>query len=331
MSTALDTTGNEPPQSLQIDADLPAGSPPVSAPGNISVRGSVRAGVCVRAGGSMLIEGSVEGATLHAGADITIRGTLIGARDAHIACAGTLRARLINNADIEAEHDLWSELEIAHSRVICGGAVRCPIGHILGGHITANAGVSCGTLGSPGVGGAPTIVEVAIDEALRRASAAHCPTILANLDRITKVRTKVHPLMAHLKQLTPQQKETATELLAEAAALEEATSILAARLKTQIADSLTRAARTLFVAAAIHPGTTIRFPVAQMIVEKQTKGPFRITADGKGASAKVLMVNPADRQPISPKFSLYTDGPTAELQRALVAVETSRQPTRKAA
>lgn len=332
MSHALDTPAPQSaPPTLTIEGDVAAGSPPVNAPGDILVTGSVRVGASLKAAGSITVRGSVESASLHAAHDITIDGALIGSREARIDAAGSVTARLINAATITAAHDITAQLEISSSRLIAGGAVRCPIGHILGGHLTANGGLVCGMLGSPGVGGIPTLVEVAIDDDIRRLAALHAPTILANLERIAKVRTKVQPLMAHLKHLSPQQKETATELLAEAGLLEESTYNLAGRLRSQLADSTTRAVRSAYIAAAIHPGTTIRFPSAQMIIEKPIKSPARLTCEGKGAAAKVVQTNPADRSSTIPVFSLYTDGPIAELTRALALVDQARNASKKAA
>ncbi|MEZ6233918.1 MAG: FapA family protein [Phycisphaerales bacterium] len=314
--------------------DVPMGSDPVVCEGDAVVDGAVRVGASIRAGGSVCVGASTEHATIEAGGDIEVASAMVGGRGGSYTSGGSVRFRLANGATIHAEDNVSGELEMAGCRITCGGAVRCPIGHILGGHVTAVGGLVCGTLGSPGVGGVPTVVEVGIDDKLRRLSDRHAPTIMANLERAEKIRNKVGPLMAHMKRLTAQQRETATELLTEASMLYDETNALVTTLRGAMAESEMRAVRSVFVAAVIHPGTTIRFPAAQMIIEKAYKGPVRLVSDGRGSAAKVQAVDPTTGSVTTPKFALYADASLEALARAIAAVESAQaaaQAMRKAA
>ena len=322
------------PSARRFESDLPAGGEPVLCDGDVRVGGAVRVGASIKAGGAVRVATSAEHATISAGGDIEVAGAIVGGRGGAYTSGGSVRFRLANGATVEAEDHVSGDLEMAGCRITSGGMVRCPIGHILGGHITAAGGVVCGTLGSPGVGGVPTVVEVGIDDKLRRLSGQHVPTIVANLERAERIRTKVGPLMAHMKRLTAQQRETATELLTEASMLDDETSALVATLRGAMAESEMRAVRSVFVAAVIHPGTTIRFPAAQMIVEKAYKGPVRLVSEGKGSSAKVQAIDPCTVSVTTPKFALYADASLEALSRAIAAVESAQaaaQAMRKAA
>lgn len=91
-----------------------------------------------------------------------------------------------------------------------------------------------------------------------------------------------------------------------------------------MAESQVRAVRSVFVAAVIHPGTTIRFPAAQMIIEKAYKGPVRLVSEGRGSSAKIQAFDPATRSVATPKFTLYADASLEALARAIAAVESAQ-------
>ncbi|MBX3376600.1 MAG: DUF342 domain-containing protein [Phycisphaeraceae bacterium] len=297
--------------------------------GDVRIGGSVCAGVSVRAGGSLHIGGTIESATVAAGGELIAEGGIVGRGKGRYTAGGSLAARSILAAHVEAGGDVTASVEIANSRLIIAGALLCETGHLYGGHATVNGGLRCGTLGSPGE--SETIVEVGIDETLRRLSAQHAAAIEANQNRIKRVRSQVEPLLAQQRALTAKQKETATELLYEAGELEERTLSLIRQLRDTVAASLAKAKLEVTVALTIHPGVLLRFPGFEARFDRAVKGPIRIFKDGKGAAARIVGTELKENTEVFIKHTPHTDPALAALFRALVVPKPKNEENRAAA
>lgn len=173
---------------LRYDAiDLTAGN--VDFPGSLVVRGDIRSGMKVHAGGDITVDGVIESAEVSAGGDIRVQGGIVGhaaaqhsmqrsAADvptARISAHGNVSARYIENAVIEAQqsvHVIESVVQsdvMALDQVVVGG--KGQKGRILGGLIRATGLVSADYLGGDGAG--PTRVMAGVNPLLQRAMEEH--------------------------------------------------------------------------------------------------------------------------------------------------------------
>lgn len=143
--------------------------------GTTNIMGDVVEGMKVSSTGDIMVSGVVEGAVLNAGGNIVIKKGVIGRGElhtekgesghgvAHLKSGGSIEARFIENAIVEAAEnvtvgELVSHSEVsAHNYVLVGkkGARK---GHILGGKTTATTSVQAQVIGSQS--DVKTIIEV---------------------------------------------------------------------------------------------------------------------------------------------------------------------------
>lgn len=167
--------------------DLSAGN--IDFPGSLIVRGDIRSGMKVHAGGDITVEGVIESAEVSAGGDIRVQGGIVGHASAQhstqrpagdiptarISAHGNVSARYIENAVVEAQQSVHVIESIVQSdvmaldQVVVGG--KGQKGRILGGFIRATGLVSADHLG--GDGAAPTRVMAGVNPLLQRAMEEH--------------------------------------------------------------------------------------------------------------------------------------------------------------
>ena len=149
-----------------VSGDVDAKSGNIAFNGDVMISGSVRAGFKVEATGDIQINGTVEGAYLHAGKNVLVKGGIQGMSKASIYAEEDIRCKFIENAEI-----------------ICGGSVEtgsvlyCDIiarknvelkdkrGYAIGGIITAGREIICKNVGSEM--GSMTILQVGRNGSIR--------------------------------------------------------------------------------------------------------------------------------------------------------------------
>jgi len=134
--------------------------------GNVVIRGNVLAGFSVKAGGNIEIWGVVEGATIEAEGDITIRRGILGNNKAVIKSKGSIYTRFIERSYIEAANEIRAET-IMHSSVKCGGnlILEGRKGLLVGGKSIVGKELHAKVIGSQMA--STTIIEVGVDYELK--------------------------------------------------------------------------------------------------------------------------------------------------------------------
>ncbi len=166
-------------ESLEVEkVDLSVGN--LNFKGTIAIRGDVINGMTVVASGDIIVQGMVEAATLKAGGDIVVKNGVVGhllhgeadggrnVPTAHLQAAGTVSARFLENAVIEAR-DVVVQEQLVHSHVrahhaVTVGGPSARKGQIMGGMVRARERIECLLLGSPS--SPRTVVEVGLDPEL---------------------------------------------------------------------------------------------------------------------------------------------------------------------
>lgn len=136
--------------------------------GSVVVRGDIENGFVVRAEGDVTVGGNVEGGSVYAGGNVTIRGGIAGQDRTVIECKGNLYARYIDHARIEVEGEIKGRDAILHSQVNAGQRITLESrkGMVMGGVVRARDEINVQVLGSKM--GTATEVEVGASPAMRK-------------------------------------------------------------------------------------------------------------------------------------------------------------------
>jgi len=138
-----------PEYNVSGDVDYNIGN--ISFVGAVRVKGAVRDGFQVVAGGDIEIFETVEGAYVESKGDILIKGGVRGMNKAKINAEGKIEIGFVDQAIISAGTDVLVSKAVLHSDISAGGSVIVAGGgksQIAGGKIQATIEVSCSTLGS---------------------------------------------------------------------------------------------------------------------------------------------------------------------------------------
>ncbi len=154
---------------VQIKGDVDFGSGNVQVgTGSVQVKGAVLSGFAVKAPGALVVGEAIESAQVLVGSNVEVAGGIVMQGKGSIKCGGSVTAKFITEASVEARGDVVVLDSILHSTIVCGGEVVATSGRgrIQGGSITCRTGVRAIELGSDI--GAPTHVTlVASSKALR--------------------------------------------------------------------------------------------------------------------------------------------------------------------
>jgi len=178
---------------VSADVDYQTGN--IDFVGSVYIQGGVKPGFSVRAEGSVVVDGCLEGGELSAGGNATVSQGVIGVRTGSLRCGGTLRCKYLQNAFAEAGQDLEAGY-IVNSTVRAGGSVRL-LGRsaaILSSQVTAGRLIECINVGSHGTA-APSTLVVGSDPQVAERSAQipmemeKARNQLASLDRYIEIFT----------------------------------------------------------------------------------------------------------------------------------------------
>ncbi len=117
--------------------------------GSVHVRGNVGAGVTIKAGKDIIVDGFIEGANLEAAGEIILRKGMNGSGKGKIKAGGNVTAKFLESADVYAGgmiHIDYSMNSILYSEEIVEAKLRN--GTIVGGVCTGVKGVSAQNIGT---------------------------------------------------------------------------------------------------------------------------------------------------------------------------------------
>jgi len=259
--------------------DLSCGN--VTFEGSIIITGDVHPGMTVQATGDIQVGGTVEAALLDAGGDIIVKGGVIGCGDARaedatgiarLRCDGSVTARFIENAVIDAEDSIYiDELAVqsflsAVNQIIVGkpGARK---GHIIGGGAQATLLIQAQIIGSPA--NVKTRIEVGVTPYFyERAHQINnqLATRIKELENIGKALAFVQQHPGKVKPGTLEKAlNTQTVLRAEIASLNEEREEL--RHHLELAEDA-----KIVVGKTIYSGVTVQFGHKSYPVDLEREG-----------------------------------------------------------
>jgi len=166
---------------FEVDGDVNTSTGNISFIGSIVIRGTIRSGFKVEAEGDIEVWGNVEAAIVQSQGNIMIRGGIFGREKGLVRARGDVKAKVIENATVEAGQDVIVGEAIFHSQISAGRKVVVGgRGLAVGGKIKAGNLVWVKTLGSSM--GTITEVMVGIDPTLRE----EYNFLMGELERVKK-------------------------------------------------------------------------------------------------------------------------------------------------
>lgn len=130
------------------DVDLSIGK--IEFFGDITIGGSVSAGVIIRAGRNLIIDGTVESAELFAGGDIVLKRGVQGNMRGRVRARGSVYANFIEQCDVTADKNVEANYILnANVRAENKVFVKGKKGSIIGGKVSALQGIEAYQLGNP--------------------------------------------------------------------------------------------------------------------------------------------------------------------------------------
>ncbi|MBO5031855.1 MAG: DUF342 domain-containing protein [Lachnospiraceae bacterium] len=188
--------------------------------GDVIIHGNIEAGVTVRAGKSLTVEGVVESANLTAGGDVCLKRGMQGAGKGSIVAGGDIFTEFLEYANVKARGSIQSNV-ILNSNVNAGEQITLTgkKGLIAGGNVHAMLGVSCQNVGNQSeiktgihVGVLPEIMDkrMTVNEEYSKVN-QELDEVVAGMAKILRVRQQTgelsEPLQAHLDDLKARKDE----------------------------------------------------------------------------------------------------------------------------
>lgn len=276
---------------VEVDAvNLNSGN--INFEGTLQVRGDVTTGMSVKVSGDVLVSGTVEAAHIDAGGNVVVKGGILGAAEgattadpaarlAQVSARGSVKARFIGNATINAGKDVQVESEIRQSDVNAGdtvtvGAKGSTQGNINGGQIRALRGIRAATLGT--MAGVKTIIQVGVNPHAQ----AQKEALQRTRKRLQEEKSKLEQLLIFLRKhpekaangIGERAVQTHAKLISDLAGVDARERRLAAE------DSVAEDA-TIHASRKIHGGVELQVVNRRESISEDLPGGTAKLSDGK--------------------------------------------------
>ncbi len=260
-------------RTLGGDVDYNTGN--VQIDGDLSIRGTVRAGFTVRAEGKIRIAGNVEDACVTAGSDLSVGGGAVGAGKGVLRAGGSISVHHVERFTIESEKDIAITGHCLHANLYAAGSVKAK--SIVGGTVTVGEELSAVEIG--GAAETKTVVDIGAGRAVLEEKMNILRKIGHLAGEIGETREKWYALVrdgmdaqGHLSReqetLVEEFRESSREMKARYAELEGRAEDLEEKIRGMTPPVVT--------ARHIHPNTVIRYGTNEKRVQRNENN-VRIT------------------------------------------------------
>jgi uncharacterized protein (DUF342 family) len=253
--------------------------------GAVMVHGSVREGFEVRAGSDILVDGVVEGATLKAERNLTIKIGVRGTGKAALTAKGDVNVGYIDQAKVRSGGNISVAEAVLHSDIGARGevvAMGSKKGQIVGGTIKAGSEVLCEVLGSE-MGTRTDVVVGELPELTEERKRAD-ENLKQFDDQLDKLEANINFLksLQQSGQLTEEKRETLARITKAKFQIKAQYDATKRRL-VELAGELEKNKMTgrVRVKNACHPGVTITIRGVRYIVRETLKFTKFVYEDGE--------------------------------------------------
>ncbi len=272
---------------IKKDVDFDCGS--IDSSIDVHIGGTILNNFAVKSGNAISVGGAIEAATVDAQGDVIVRGGIIQHGQGSVSAGGDIIAKFCDGARLRGRGNVKVARGMIDSRIHCTEKLFVQ-GVVVGGRGYAREGAEVAELGSDA--NVPTEIAVGVDpDVLREVDHFHKSLKKKRL-AIERIRQTVQPLLAHVKHLSPAQKERATELAFEA---DEAEAEIA-EAENEHAELLEQARAKevpyVLVSAVVHPGVTVRIGHRETTFREDVPGPVRIEKRKVKADTEFVAIDP---------------------------------------
>lgn len=246
----------------------------IDHPGAVEVMQDVLEDAVVKAKGDVEVRQVVEHADIETGGSLTVRGGISGGTTHKILAAGSVHARYILDAHVEAGQDVAVEREIVHSSVKTRGAVLMPKGRLIGGETVALQGGVIGQMGSPAV--VPTTF-VAGEDFRLSALLKDKEAALAQLNgELAQLETKMQTILGRVAKLSPESQSKLDEMQKQGELLKQQIEALTVEIQETREASELDTRYAVEVRTVIYPEAIFCMGRERLRVQKEMPGPVRV-------------------------------------------------------
>jgi uncharacterized protein len=245
----------------------------IKHPGAIIITKDIESDARVEAEGDLEIYGNIEDADVHAGGEIYVHGGIAGGDHCTIRSTGTIKAKFIQNADIEAEGDVIVQREIDKSSVRCRGFMIVG-SRIVGGEIQALGGIEADQIGSEGC--VRTSLIAGEDYLLTQKVAILEEELGKRHETLDKITDRLKPLKDRPVTLSPKLREVVRLLSEESDRLQAVIIAIEEEIAAIRAESKERAKREILAKKIIYPETSYQLMSLTLVVREEVPGPVKV-------------------------------------------------------
>jgi len=244
------------------DVDFSTGN--IDFIGSVIVHGSIKSGFIVHSGRDVEVNQVVEGGTIRAEGNVYIKNGIRGLGTGKVIASGSIYAKFIENATVEAGQDVVVKDSIIHSNISSGGKVilKERLGHLLGGFCCACKGIEAKVIGSSLA--VTTELEVGVNPMITTALKSllkQDAEVKHNLDKIEKaLQLLLHPQKLG-KELSKKEKRLLKKLVQTRQKLQDRMQVIQLE-KDKLITSLNTMSQEkvkVKVKDCIYPGVRIKF------------------------------------------------------------------------
>jgi len=154
-----------------IDGNIDYNTGNIVFVGNLTVKGDIKEGFSVQAGGNIHVEGTVEKSNVECGGNLIVKQGLIGSPLSKVIVKKDCRSGYLENVKIECDGNIFVEKHINHCLIKAGkkvfvGEENKKFGRIVGGKITAGEMISANEIGNQY--NTKTYIELTLNPFLKR-------------------------------------------------------------------------------------------------------------------------------------------------------------------
>lgn len=240
--------------------------------GDVIIHGTVEAGVTIRAGKSLTVDGVVESAMISAGGDVCLKRGMQGSGKGAISAGGNVFTEFLEYTNVKAEGSVQSNV-ILNSIVESNGTVTLTgkKGLIAGGSVHAMLGVTCQNAGNASeiktgihVGILPDMIDKRVEVSQQYGKLnEELDDIVLGMAKILRVRQQTgelsEQLQAHLEVLKDKKDEVYKNCMEMKKEVEKLETLVAQAREAKIR-----------ISGNIFKGTVIGVDDSQLPIQKDT-------------------------------------------------------------
>lgn len=263
--------------SVKGDVDFTTGN--ITYPKSVIIKGDVKSGFEVEAGGDLEIGGTVEDAIIECGGNILVKCGFLGSGKGIIHCRGNASVAFVRNQEIRSHQNIFVAKESIGARLWAKNSIEA-VGKpfsIAGGQVSARNEIKAYAIGNES--GVRTEVEVGMDFTLveeKQKTEDKIKELNSSRQKVMENLQKLKHIKQIKKELQPKEDFLLKKLITMDDKIHSQLDALEKR-KEVISKKLREVGKArIMIEHAVFPGTVIKIRDRHMVVSEEIIGPKSI-------------------------------------------------------